>query len=685
MQPVEALSGVSPALREKLHALGITRVLDLWFHLPLRYEDLTRLTALGALVPGEKTQTEGTVVAVERSFRFRPQLKVALADGPGTSLTLRFLHFRAAQAERLAPGTRVRCHGEVRFAAHGLEMIHPKYQVVVAGTGLESALTPVYPSVEGLTQHRLRGLVARALELLPADPQLECVPDSIRRRHGLGSLRSALRYVHRPPPDADTAALLQGRHAAQARLAFEELLAHNLSLKRMRQAVRIRRAPALGATRGRRDAFLASLGFALTRAQRRVMDELDRELAAGIPMLRLLQGDVGSGKTVVAALAVLAAVDAGWQAAVMAPTEVLAEQHHRNFTRWLEPLGVRVTWLAGKVKGAQRAGALAALASDAEVAIGTHALMQEGVAFRRLGLAVIDEQHRFGVRQRLAMRDKGLGSDVVPHQLVMTATPIPRTLAMTNYADLDLSVIDELPPGRQLVQTVAIAGGRREEVIARIRHACAEGRQAYWVCTLIEESDQLEAQAAEAVAAELAAALPEIPVGLVHGRLKAREKQEAMAAFAAGRTRLLVATTVIEVGVDVANASLMVIENAERLGLSQLHQLRGRIGRGSAASTCVLLYSAPLSAQARERIAAMRETSDGFRIAELDLALRGPGEMLGTRQTGEARFRVADLVRDAALLPDVGEAADTMLEQAPAAAAMLIRRWVGAAERLGEA
>jgi ATP-dependent DNA helicase RecG len=512
------------------------------------------------------------------------------------------------------------------------------------------------------------------------------VPKALRARFKLTSLREALCFVHHPPPSADVAALVERRHPAQLRLAFDELLAHNLSLKRLRRAVQARRAVRIAPKRSRRDALLAALPFALTGAQRRVLREIDADLASGRPMLRLVQGDVGSGKTVVAALAALAAIDAGAQAAVMAPTEVLAEQHERNFRRWLEPLGVNVAWLAGKVKGKARQRALGALAGDAELVVGTHALMQEGVTFRHLALAVIDEQHRFGVHQRLALRDKGRADgDVVPHQLVMTATPIPRTLAMTAYADLDASVIDELPPGRTPVRTVALAGTKRGEVVERIRHACAEGRQVYWVCTLIEESEALEAQAAEDVAAELAAALPGVSVGLVHGRLKPAAKQAAMDAFQSGVCQLLVATTVIEVGVDVPNASLMVIENAERLGLSQLHQLRGRVGRGARASSCVLLYQPPLSDAAKERLAVMRETNDGFRIAEKDLALRGPGEVLGTRQTGQASFRVADLVRDAAILPRVAAAADALLDADPAAVDALIRRWVGALERYAEA
>jgi ATP-dependent DNA helicase RecG len=685
LAPVTTLRGVGPALTSALERLGIARVQDLWFHLPLRYEDRTRVTAIRALRPGGPAQVEGVVQASERGFRFRPQLRVAMSDDSGGTLLLRFFHFRASQADQFVPGVRLRCYGDVRLGSQGFEMIHPAYRRVDAGTPVDERLTPVYPATEGVTQRRLELLVEQALLRLPPNESLEALPADLRRRLQLGALRDALGEVHRPSPGADLAALAERRHPAQRRLAFEELLAHNLSLKRLRRAVRQLRGPKVPNAGARRAKLLAQLPFRLTAAQRRVLGEIDRDLRAGLPMLRLLQGDVGSGKTVVAALAALAAVDAGWQVAIMAPTEVLAEQHERNFRRWLEPLDVRVTWLAGKVKGKARALALAELAGDAQVIVGTHALMQEGVAFRRLGLVVIDEQHRFGVHQRLLLRDKGAAPDQVPHQLVMTATPIPRTLAMTAYADLDASVIDELPPGRTPVRTVAIDARRRDEVIERIRHACAQGRQAYWVCTLIEESDALEAQAAEATAQDLRKALPGLAIGLVHGRLRPAPKQAAMAAFASGESQLLVATTVIEVGVDVPNASLMVIENPERLGLSQLHQLRGRVGRGADTSTCVLLFQTPLSALARDRLATMRETSDGFRIAERDLELRGPGELLGTRQTGEAGFRVADLVRDGADLPRIAQVADEMLEKHPDGVASLIARWIGVSARFAEA
>jgi ATP-dependent DNA helicase RecG len=681
--PVTALAGVGPSLAKALARLGLERVQDLWFHLPLRYEDRTRITPIRDLAIGESAQVEGVVEAVERGFRYRPQLRVAIGDDSHATLSLRFFHFNRAQAEQFAPGARFLCYGEVRHGTQGPEMVHPEYRRVLgaASVATEERLTPIYPTTEGLGQKRLTGVIARALERLPDAESLELIPIEVRASLQLASLREALLTVHRPAADADVAAFALGAHPAQQRLAFEELLTHHLSLKRLRAQVRRHAAPALVGDGAMRSALRANLPFALTRAQQRVIAEIEHDLAKPVPMLRLVQGDVGSGKTVVAASAALAAVEAGCQVALVAPTELLAEQHWNNFRNWMQPLGIEPVWLVGKVLGRAREAARAAVASGAPIVIGTHALMQEGVTFRHLGLAIIDEQHRFGVHQRLSLRDKGRNGDVVPHQLVLTATPIPRTLAMTAYADLDVSVIDELPPGRTPVQTVAISNARRGEVIERIRAACAEGRQAYWVCTLIEESEQLEAQAAEVAYAELTAALPDLRIGLVHGRLKPKEKVAAMDAFKAGDSRVLIATTVIEVGVDVPNASLMVIENAERLGLAQLHQLRGRVGRGSAASSCVLLYQTPLSRAARARLEVMRETSDGFRIAEKDLELRGPGELLGTRQTGQLQFRVADLVRDAALLPSVQRVGEALLRDHPDLVQRLIARWIGGAAR----
>jgi ATP-dependent DNA helicase RecG len=700
------LPGVGPALAKTLERLGLRTLQDLWFHLPLRYEDRTRLTPIRDLVPGAPAQVEGRVEAVERGFRYRPQLRVAVGDDSRATLLLRFFHFNSAQANQLVVGTRLRCYGEVRSGALGLEMVHPQYRRVADSEAavVAECLTPVYPVTEGLSSTRLAGVIARALQRLSTDAELELLPPDLRKACKLSSLRAALLYVHRPPPDADLARLALGAHPAQRRLAFEELLAQHLSLKRLRARIREHAAPVLRGAGDVRKRFLAGLPFVPTRAQARVAAEVARDLGRPEPMLRLVQGDVGSGKTVVAALAALAAVESGAQAALMAPTELLAEQHYRNFERWMKALGVEVVWLAGKLKGRARNTALERIATSAQIVIGTHALMQESVAFRDLALVIIDEQHRFGVHQRLALRDKGRAvraasrgrgleakpgvstldgnsRDVVPHQLVLTATPIPRTLAMSAYADLDVSVIDELPPGRTPVTTVAIANSRRSDVVERIRAACAGGRQAYWVCTIIEESDVLQAQAAEAVHAELTVALPGLAIGLVHGRLKPAQKQAVMDAFAAGKISLLVATTVIEVGVDVPNASLMIVENAERLGLAQLHQLRCRVGRGSVESSCVLLYQAPLSAMARQRLDVLRETNDGFRIAEKDLELRGPGEVLGTRQTGQIALRIADLARDAALLPDVQRAGAVLMRDRSELVDRLIERWIGHATR----
>jgi ATP-dependent DNA helicase RecG len=652
--------------------------------LPMRYEDRTRVTPIADLQPGLPAQVEGTVSAVERSFRFRPQLKVALTDAAGSTITLRFFHFHSAQVAQFAVGRRLRAYGEPRIAMFGAEIVHPSYRLLVDDepAPVRDELDPIYPTVEGVGSAVLGRLIAQALDRLPAEAELELLPAELRRRLRLAPLKPSLLAVHRPAPDADLAALREGRHPAQQRLALEELLAHHLSLRQQRIALQRHGARPIRGHGDQVDALLAALPFALTAAQQRVFGEIRRDIARPAPMLRLVQGDVGSGKTVVAALAALLAIEDGRQVALMAPTELLAEQHLHNLRGWLEPLGLRIGWLAGKVAGRARQAMLAALAAgEIDLAVGTHALMQEGVDFRDLALVIVDEQHRFGVHQRLALRDKGRAGSLSPHQLVMTATPIPRTLAMTAYADLDVSVIDELPPGRTPVRTVVLSGERRPEVIERIRAACAEGRQAYWVCTVIEDSDEVQAQAAQTTFEQLGAQLPGLRVGLVHGRMKPKDKQATMQAFKAGELDLLVATTVIEVGVDVPNASLMLIENAERLGLAQLHQLRGRVGRGAAASNCVLLYQPPLSQLARERLETMRQTSDGFVIAQKDLELRGPGELLGTRQTGVAQFRVADLVRDAALLPQVQAVADDLLASHPLLAERLIRRWVGAASR----
>ena len=688
-QPIAGqLAGVGPRVAEKLAARGLLTLQDLWLHLPLRYEDRTQLTPIRDLRPGVPAQVEGRVEAVDRSFRSRPMLRVAIGDASQATLVLRFFHFRAAQVAQFAPGTLIRCYGTPKSGQNSLEIVHPSYRVLGAAEAgaLGEELDPVYPAVEGLGPASMRKLIGQALDRLPEEAALELLPAELLRGMNLPSLRAALLGMHRPARDADLAALATGTHPAQRRLALEELLAHNLSLRRQRIALQRHRAPKL-AGKGKLAAQLQSaLPFALTGAQQRVFAQIRADLAQPSPMMRLVQGDVGSGKTVVAALAAMLAVEAGKQAALAAPTELLAEQHLANLRQWLEPLGIRVAWLAGKVTGKARNEVLAEIASGAaQVVVGTHALMQEAVVFHDLALAIIDEQHRFGVHQRLALRDKGASGQSVPHQLIMTATPIPRTLAMAAYADLDVSAIDELPPGRTPVQTIALSGERRPELVERIRAACAEGRQAYWVCTLIDDSDDVVAQAAQGTFESLSAQLPELRIGLVHGRMAAAVKQSTMRTFKSGGIDLLVATTVIEVGVDVPNASLMIVENAERLGLAQLHQLRGRVGRGAAASNCVLLYQPPLSQMARQRLATMRETNDGFVIAEKDLELRGPGELLGTRQTGLAAFRVADLARDAGLLPLVRELGDRLLADSPDIADRIIARWVGGAARYASA
>jgi len=685
-RPVTSLRGVGPALATTLARLGLDTVQDLVFHLPLRYEDRTRVVPIGTLRQGDRAVIEGEVQLAEVVFRGRRALLCRLADGSGF-VTLRFFHFSASQQAALTRGTRLRCFGEARPGPGGLEIVHPEYRRLIPGSTppADESLTPVYPTTEGVQQGRMRALTGLALAEL-ADGGLRdwIAPDVLAAAH-MPSLEAALRYVHRPPPTADLEALNAGRHPAQRRLAFEELLAHQISLRLLREAADQDDAWPLPACSDLVGRCLAALTFELTGAQRRAWGEIATDLERERPMMRLVQGDVGSGKTVVAALAALRAVENGAQAAVMAPTELLAEQHARNFHGWLEPLGVRVGLLTGRHTGRARRALEQDLASGAiQVAVGTHALFQEGVSFARLGLVIVDEQHRFGVHQRVRLREKGLAEGRYPHQLVMTATPIPRTLAMTAYADLDVSVIDELPPGRTPIRTVVLPETRRDEIVQRIEAACRSGRQAYWVCPLIDESDTVRQQAAEETAEVLASALPGVRIGLVHGRMPGRRKDEVMTAFKQGRLDLLVATTVIEVGVDVPNASLMVVENAERMGLAQLHQLRGRVGRGSVESSCVLLYQPPLAPIARERLAVLRDTNDGFEVARRDLELRGPGELLGTRQTGLMQLRVADLVRDSDLLPDVQKAAALMLRGPRSNIEALLRRWVGQGERFGK-
>jgi len=679
---------VTGPLAPKLARLGVEHPDDILFVLPLRYEDRTRVLPVGALQPGMRAVVEGEVLLAEIVFRRRRTLLVRLADGSG-SLTLRFFYFSNAQREGLARGTRLRCHGEVRRGPLGLELVHPEYRRIVGlGEPLPQTMTPIYPATEGLTQGRLRALVDRALRTLATSGIAELLPESLLQRAGLPTLRAALEFVHRPPVGTQLADLTAGRHPAQRRLAFEELLAHQLSLLELRRRLRRDRAAPLTDPAGLTARLLAALPFSLTGAQRRVLDEVERDLGVATPMARLVQGDVGCGKTVIAAAAAARSIGSGAQVAFMAPTELLAEQHARSLMAWFDPLGVTVSLLTGSQPARTRRAALqAAAAGSAQLCVGTHALFQEEVRFHNLGLAIIDEQHRFGVQQRLLLAAKGNAasspSERTPHQLIMSATPIPRTLAMTLYADLDVSIVDELPPGRTPVRTVVVPEDKRATIVARIDEACRAGRQAYWVCPLIEESEELAASAAEETAAALAEALPAHRVELLHGRMPSKQKDHVMQRFASGEVQLLVATTVIEVGVDVANASLMVIENAERMGLAQLHQLRGRVGRGAQESSCVLLYRAPLSEMARARLAAIRESNDGFRIARRDLELRGPGELLGRRQTGLAQLRVADLARDADLLDDVRAAAAQMLEAMPERVAALRTRWIGEREQYG--
>jgi ATP-dependent DNA helicase RecG len=685
LKPVTVLRGVGETLAERLRALGVETTQDLLFLLPLRYEDRTRVVPLGELIPGQRAAVEGEVLLTEVAFRGRRQMLCKIADGSGF-LTLRFFYFTAQQQTGLARGVRIRCFGEARRGPKGLEIVHPEYRRVDASAPRsdEDHLTPIYPATEGVTQGRLRMLVGMALDQTSAREPEDWLPSAILADSRLPSLRDALLYVHRPPADAPVEALMEWRHPAQRRLAFEELLAHQLSLKLLRRRIQSDPGWPLVTDGSLKARLLAALPFRLTPAQQRVLREIEGDLGLPKPMLRLVQGDVGCGKTLVAALAATQAIQLQRQVALMAPTELLAEQHAQNFRRWFEPLGFPVAVLTGRQTGKARVAALAGIREGhAPIVIGTHALFQESVQFHSLALVIVDEQHRFGVHQRLSLREKGGHEGHQPHQLIMTATPIPRTLAMTAYADLDVSVIDELPPGRTPVKTVVLAETRRDEVVMRIRTACLEGRQAYWVCPLIDESEEMPFQAAQETAAALAAALPELDVGLVHGRMSSAAKELSMRRFKEGEIQLLVATTVIEVGVDVPNATLMVIENAERMGLAQLHQLRGRVGRGKHASSCLLMYRAPLSMLARERLAVMRDTNDGFVVARRDLELRGPGELMGTRQTGLAQMRVADLLRDADLLPTVQIAAETLLHDWPANVTPLIRRWVGHAEQYG--
>ncbi len=684
--PLTVLNGIGPALATKLERLGLFRVEDLLFLLPLRYEDRTQLVKIGALEAGARCLVTGEVLLAETVYRGRRNLLVRVGDGSG-QITLRFFHFSRQQQAQFVTGVQLTCFGDIRKGSAGFEMIHPEYRILRKDqdAAINETLTPIYPATEGVQQGRLRSLTDQALRIMRDSPPVELLPGNVREKLDLPALGAAIVYLHRPPPDADVEQLLNGIHPCQQRLAFEELLAHYMSLRSLRALAQTDPANALTNGKGEVEKFVGSLPFALTRAQQRVVDEIIEDMAKPHPMMRLIQGDVGSGKTVVAAIACLRAIACGVQAAIMAPTELLAEQHYRNFCDWFQPLGIEPAWLSGSQRVAARREALESIAEGrAPLIVGTHALFQEGVTFHDLALVVIDEQHRFGVHQRMALRDKGVTEHGYPHQLVMTATPIPRTLAMAAYADLDTSVIDELPPGRQPVATIAVPDTRREEIIDRVRTACQAGQQAYWVCPLIEESDVLDFEAAEVSYKMLTQELSELRVGLVHGRMRPAEKERGMQAFKDGVIQLLVATTVIEVGVDVPNASLMIIENAERMGLSQLHQLRGRVGRGPKQSHCVLMYKPPLGGLARSRLAVLRDTNDGFIVAQRDLELRGPGELLGTRQTGLPEYRIANLVRDAQLMPQVQLAADLIGRSAPDNATAIVRRWLGDAGHYGK-
>ncbi|CAG2151781.1 ATP-dependent DNA helicase RecG [Cupriavidus campinensis] len=676
----------------RLAKLGLRRPVDLVLHLPMRYEDETALETIGEAIRragmGLAAQVEGEVISNEVTFRPRRQLVVKIADDTG-ELTLRFLNFYGSQTKQMAEGVRLRVRGEVRGGFFGAEMVHPQVRPVVPGEALPDRLTPVYPATAGISQAYLRKAIGGAMSRTPMPETLpQAVLQGPLAQLKLAPLADCLRLLHNPPPQESEAALADRSHPAWQRIKFDELLAQQISLRRSQAARREKNAPSMPRRAdGLLTRFLAALPFRLTGAQQRVVEEIAADMTRPHPMHRLLQGDVGSGKTIVAALAACQAIDAGYQAALMAPTEILAEQHFRKLSAWLEPLGVPVVWLAGSLKAKEKREAAARVESgEAQLVIGTHALIQDTVRFARLGLSVVDEQHRFGVAQRLALRGKAgeaetkAAPDKVPHQLMMSATPIPRTLAMTYYADLDVSVIDELPPGRTPIVTRLVNDARRDEVIERVHHAAAEGRQAYWVCPLIEESEALQLQTAVETYETLVAALPDLRVGLVHGRLPPAEKAAVMGDFSANRLQVLVATTVIEVGVDVPNASLMVIEHAERFGLAQLHQLRGRVGRGSAESVCLLMYQAPLSPTARERLATMRETTDGFEIARRDLQIRGPGEFLGARQSGEAMLRFADLNTDAWLVDYAQEAAELMLARFPEAVEAHLLRWLGGRE-----
>jgi ATP-dependent DNA helicase RecG len=680
MPSLSDIRGFTPAVRSQLEKLGIHTPQALLLHLPLRYLDETHVTAIRDLRLGEQAQIEGVVVHNEVSYKPRKMLNVRVQDDSGI-INLRFIHFYPSQIAAMQTGTRIRAFGEVRPGFFGYEMVHPQQRKVKEDTPVSTALTPVYPTTAGLSQNTIRKAVNLVLS---ADYLQETLPDWVYSPLQLPDFASSLKLLHQPSPEIALSALENRSHPAWQRLAYDELLAQQLSMRQHYARRKQGHAPATPLSKQLVAKLLASLPFALTIAQQKVVAEIGHDLTQPHPMQRLLLGDVGSGKTIVACLAALQMIEQGWQVAIMAPTEILAEQHFKKLSGWLQPLGIDIAWLTGSQNKKTREHSLARIANgEAILAIGTHALFQEEVQFKQLGLAIVDEQHRFGVHQRLALRKKGQRTNLEPHQLMMSATPIPRTLSMSYYADLDVSVIDELPPGRTPVATKLVADDRRDEILQRVREACAQGHQAYWVCPLIEESETLQLQTANDTYAYMQEAFPELQVGLVHGRMKSSEKQVVMQAFTANEIHLLVATTVIEVGVDVPNASLMVIEHAERMGLSQLHQLRGRVGRGSAKSTCILLYSKQQCSQiGRARLKVIYESTDGFQIAQADLHIRGPGELLGTRQSGVPMLKIADLERDIDLLEQAKQVADKLLSQTPAAVAAHLQRWLSHGDEL---
>jgi len=684
--PVTALRGVGPKLAVALNQIRIFSVQDLLFHLPTRYENRTRITPISEIQAGNKVFVEGEIISGGLSFGKKRTLNCRIQDGTG-EIQLRFFHFNSQQIKQLSTaGANIRCFGEARIGFRGdLEMMHPEYRLEghFASLPIANTLTPIYATTQNMQQKTWRNLLEQALHLLQKP---EMVPDLLPQTlMPEMNLVDALLYVHHPPIDTEINLLLQGHHPAQQRLAFEELISHQLGLTQFRHQFRHQSAVALNRGQELQKKLLQQLPFSLTGAQQRVMLEINNDLAQNYPMLRLVQGDVGSGKTIVAALSLLSVISHQMQGVLMAPTELLAEQHFKTLKNWFTPLSVRIGWLSGSQKEKERREILEKIANhEIDVVIGTHALFQEQVKFSQLALLVIDEQHRFGVHQRMALKEKGVNGSIQPHQLIMTATPIPRTLAMSAYADLDVSIIDELPPGRQPITTLLLANTRRAELIERIRGYCHAGKQVYWVCTLIEDSELLRAEAAHVVWENLKKELPQITIALVHGRMKAEEKEAVMTQFKNGKINLLVATTVIEVGVDVPNATVMIIENAERLGLAQLHQLRGRVGRGEAQSFCVLLYQAPISKTAERRLKVLRDSQDGFYIAEQDLQIRGPGEVLGTKQTGLIRLKVADLLRDQHLLPRVKNISEHIVQHEPHLIQPLLDRWLKGCEQYAE-